>query len=94
MLGSLRFASVCSRNLGALASRGAGTRLLSEYVKTSTGITGLEVEPNYKEVLTGLYNEILEVSAGMPEHAYYRQHLEQDVKTHMEILETATDVRG
>jgi hypothetical protein len=61
-------------------------------VKTSTGIVGIEVEPNYREVLTGLYNEILEVSKGMPEHAFYRQHLEQDAKAHLAVLETATDV--
>ena len=94
MLGSLRFASVCCRNLGASGSRGAGTRLLSAYVKNSTGITGLEVVPEYKEVLTGLYNEILDVATGIPDHAFYRQHLEQDVKAHLELLETATDVRA
>jgi hypothetical protein len=53
---------------------------------------GKESGTNYREVLTGLYNEILEVSKGMPEHAFYRQHLEQDAKAHLAVLETATDV--
>ena len=92
MLGRLRFTSIC-RNFRVNALRGVGTRFLSEHVKTSTGIVGIEVEPNYREVLTGLYNEILEVSKGMPEHAFYRQHLEQDAKAHLAVLETATDVR-
>ena len=92
MIGRLRVASLYT-NFGAIASRASGTRFLSEYVKKSTGIVGVPVEPNYREVLTDLYNEILEVSKGIPEHAFYRQYLEQDVKSHLEILETATDVR-
>merc|ERR1712224_948771 len=81
------------RNIGALASRGVGTRFFSETVKKSTGIVGIDVEPNYREVLTDLYNEILDVSKGMPEHAYYRQYLEKDDNAHLEILGTTTDVR-
>lgn len=50
--------------------------LLSKF-KESTGIVGVDVVPNAREVLIGLYNETLKAVKVIPEDAVYRQSVEK-----------------
>lgn len=52
----------------------AGPLLAS--VKDSTGIVGLEVVPNAREVLISLYQQTLKAVAPIPESAQYRKTVE------------------
>lgn len=52
-----------------LASAGASA-------KTSTGLVGLAVEPQWKEKLLGLYQKTLDNAAAMPADSKYRQNVE------------------
>ena len=46
-------------------------------IKDTTGIVGLDVVPNAREVLISLYNETLKAVQVIPPEAVYRQHVEK-----------------
>lgn len=63
-----------------------GGPLLSK-VKESTGITGLQVQPNAREVLIGLYNKTLDVVQIIPETAQYRKTVEEISRHRLKVVE-------
>ncbi|CAM6095098.1 unnamed protein product [Calypogeia fissa] len=67
-----------------------GGPLLSK-VKESTGITGLRVEPNAREVLIGLYNKTLDIVQTIPETAQYRKTVEEISRHRLKVVEESKD---
>eukprot|EP01112_Ceratiomyxa_fruticulosa_P010849 TRINITY_DN2886_c0_g1_i2.p1 TRINITY_DN2886_c0_g1~~TRINITY_DN2886_c0_g1_i2.p1 ORF type:complete len:134 (-),score=25.83 TRINITY_DN2886_c0_g1_i2:113-514(-) len=65
---------------------------LAPIVKTSTGIVGLEVEPNAREILQKIYRQTLRDLKAVPETALYRKLTEELTKTRLSIVEKETDL--
>lgn len=65
------------RRLGPLLSK----------VKETTGLVGLDVVPNAREVLIGLYNETLKSVQVIPESAVYRQNVERTTRYRLSVCE-------
>eukprot|EP00899_Mesostigma_viride_P000553 jgi/Mesvir1/10499/Mv15049-RA.1 len=63
-------------------------------LKKTTGLVGLEVVPNGREVLIGIYQEILTTvkNSGIPQTAIYRQALEKLSSERLQILQEEQDV--
>ena len=60
-------------------------------VKDTTGLVGLDVVPNAREVLIGLYNETLNAVKVIPENAVYRQNVERTTRYRLSICEQERD---
>jgi len=60
-------------------------------VKEKTGLTGLQVEPNWKEILIELYEKILQDIRQMPENAFYRQMTEKQTQYQLDIVRKEDD---
>eukprot|EP00252_Welwitschia_mirabilis_P022868 TRINITY_DN630_c0_g1_i1.p1 TRINITY_DN630_c0_g1~~TRINITY_DN630_c0_g1_i1.p1 ORF type:complete len:163 (-),score=29.84 TRINITY_DN630_c0_g1_i1:201-689(-) len=60
-------------------------------VKETTGLVGLEVVPNAREVLISLYNKTLKEIQMIPEHAPYRRHVETFTKHRLKVCEEEED---
>ena len=63
-------------------------------VKLTTGITGLDVIPNAREVLIRLYEKTLVDVAVMAPEVPYRQVVEKTARHRMEIVKKHTNVGG
>ncbi len=61
-------------------------------VKKSTGIAGLDVVPNAREVLIKLYEKALTDVKVMPEHVVYRQVVEEFTSFRLQIVKRHEDV--
>jgi hypothetical protein len=61
--------------------------------KLSTGIVGLDVVPNAREVLTQLYKRTLTDVQVMPAEVFYRQSVERFTRYRMEVVAKHEDVR-
>eukprot|EP00475_Leptophrys_vorax_P004133 TRINITY_DN12466_c0_g1_i1.p1 TRINITY_DN12466_c0_g1~~TRINITY_DN12466_c0_g1_i1.p1 ORF type:complete len:138 (+),score=8.16 TRINITY_DN12466_c0_g1_i1:40-453(+) len=70
-----------SRRLGPLFAR----------VKESTGIVGLDVVPNARDVLIALYRETLDCVRVIPQEAVYRQNVEALARHRLRICEEAAE---
>ena len=68
------------------------TRLLRQMTKTSTGIVGLEVNPNARADLISLYNKTLDVVKMIPQEAAYRDAVESITKFRLSVVESTEDV--
>eukprot|EP01104_Vermistella_antarctica_P001142 TRINITY_DN11200_c0_g1_i1.p1 TRINITY_DN11200_c0_g1~~TRINITY_DN11200_c0_g1_i1.p1 ORF type:complete len:137 (-),score=24.06 TRINITY_DN11200_c0_g1_i1:236-622(-) len=55
--------------------------------KQTTGLTGVEVVPNAREVLIGLYNRTLEKLNEFPAEAGYRQAVEKTTTERLKVVE-------
>lgn len=64
--------------------------LLSK-VKESTGIVGLEVNPNAREELIGLYKLTLEKVQIIPKEAVYRQSVEKFTDFRLKVCEESKE---
>ena len=62
-------------------------------LELSTGIVGLEVVPNAREVLLKLYSRTLAEIKVVPEGVFYREHVEEFTKYRMGVVERLEDVR-
>jgi hypothetical protein len=62
-------------------------------VKLSTGVVGLDVVPNAREVLTSLYTRTLAEVQVMPETVFYRQSVEKFTRYRLDVVAKTTDVR-
>ncbi len=71
-----------------------GSRAFSAGTKISTGIVGLDVVPNAREVLTQLYARTLSDVRVMPESVFYRQSVEKFTRLRLDIVTRNTDVRS
>mmetsp|Transcript_32431 Transcript_32431/g.85120 ORF Transcript_32431/g.85120 Transcript_32431/m.85120 type:complete len:183 (-) Transcript_32431:418-966(-) len=60
--------------------------------KTSTGIVGLDVEPDAKPILLGLYAQTLTALEGVPASAEYRKVIEGYTKQRVAVLESTDDL--
>jgi hypothetical protein len=76
----------------------ATTRLASRHLcavarvtKTSTGLVGLAVDPDYHNTLVSLYEQTLKTLEGIPEGAAYRVALEATIKRNLAIVKDAPD---
>lgn len=67
---------------------------LAVSVKASTGIVGLNVVPNAREVLSKLYLETLHEVTIMPETVFYRQSVEKFTKFRLDVVTKNEDVSG
>ena len=63
-------------------------------VKASTGIVGLDVVPNAREVLSNLYLRTLHEVTIMPETVFYRQSVEKFTKFRLDVITKNEDVSG
>mmetsp|Transcript_42766 Transcript_42766/g.106465 ORF Transcript_42766/g.106465 Transcript_42766/m.106465 type:complete len:171 (+) Transcript_42766:44-556(+) len=61
-------------------------------LKSNTGIVGLEVEPNAKEILTSLYTKTLQELNKIPPTAEYRKSVEQMTKERLDIVKGTDDL--
>eukprot|EP00270_Netrium_digitus_P000695 TRINITY_DN1077_c0_g1_i1.p2 TRINITY_DN1077_c0_g1~~TRINITY_DN1077_c0_g1_i1.p2 ORF type:complete len:137 (+),score=33.95 TRINITY_DN1077_c0_g1_i1:128-538(+) len=60
-------------------------------VKETTGIVGLPVIPNAREVLLGLYQQTLKAVETIPREAVYRQNVEKLTKYRLKVCEEEED---
>lgn len=60
-------------------------------VKTTTGIVGLEVVPNAREVLIGLYTKTLAEIQSVPPDEGYRKAVESFTKNRLQICQQEDD---
>ncbi|KAI3707131.1 hypothetical protein L6452_25376 [Arctium lappa] len=60
-------------------------------VKETTGIVGLEVVPNAKEVLIGLYDKALKEIQRVPEDERYRKAIESFTRHCLKVCEEEDD---
>uniref|UniRef100_A0A0C9S3A1 TSA: Wollemia nobilis Ref_Wollemi_Transcript_15414_792 transcribed RNA sequence n=1 Tax=Wollemia nobilis TaxID=56998 RepID=A0A0C9S3A1_9CONI len=60
-------------------------------VKESTGIVGLEVVPNSREVLISLYNKTLKEVQIIPPNASYRKHVEAFTHHRLKVCQEEED---
>ncbi|CAI5470392.1 unnamed protein product [Closterium sp. Yama58-4] len=70
-----------SRRLGALFAQ----------AKESTGIVGLDVVPNARQVLIGLYNQTLSAVQVIPQEVVYRQNVEALTRHRLAVCEEEQD---
>ena len=66
-------------------------RPLMAKVKETTGIVGLEVVPNAKEVLVSLYTKTLEEIKAVPEDEGYRKAVESFTSQRLQICKEEDD---
>ncbi|KOO31665.1 putative NADH dehydrogenase [Chrysochromulina tobinii] len=81
--------------LARIATRVAARQLppaLFVRQKTTTGIVGLEVVPDAKPVLLGLYAKTLSMLEGVPAEAQYRKVVTDYTKARMAVLESTDDI--
>lgn len=60
-------------------------------VKETTGIVGLDVVPNARQVLIGLYSKTLKEIQAVPEDEGYRKAVESFTRHRLEICQEETD---
>lgn len=68
------------------------THAIPPYPKQATGIVGLSVQPDWRNILTRLYNEQLAELEGIPADNEYRKSVENVCRIRLEILEREADV--
>jgi NADH dehydrogenase (ubiquinone) 1 alpha subcomplex subunit 5 len=66
-------------------------RPLLAKVKETTGIVGLEVEPNARELLIGLYTKTLKEIQAVPEDEGYRKAVESFTKHRLNVCQEEQD---
>ena len=64
-----------------------GSTSIAAQLKTTTGLVGLDVEPQWKEKLTALYEQTLEDAKALPEDSKYRQNVEAISKFRMKVVQ-------
>lgn len=62
--------------------------LLASASKGSTGIVGLDVVPNAREVLISLYQQTLQAVKPIPESAQYRKSVEALTQHRLKVIPT------
>ncbi|KAK4838284.1 hypothetical protein QYF36_012597 [Acer negundo] len=67
-------------------------RPLMAKVKETTGIVGLEVVPNAREVLINLYNKTLNEIKAVPEDEGYRKAVESFTRHRLEVCQKEEDL--
>lgn len=75
----------------SLLARAAGAPAFRR-LKVNTGISGLEVEPQAKAVLTSLYSKTLAEITKIPESAEYRKAVEKMTKERLEVVNGTDDI--
>ncbi|KAK3008260.1 hypothetical protein RJ639_014946, partial [Escallonia herrerae] len=68
--------------------------MLSARVKETTGIVGLEVVPNAREVLIGLYSRTLKEIQAVPEDEGYRKAVESFTRHRLKVCQEEQDWEG
>ncbi|KAK3037245.1 hypothetical protein RJ639_030138 [Escallonia herrerae] len=68
--------------------------MLSARVKETTGIVGLEVVPNAREVLIGLYGRTLKEIQAVPEDEGYRKAVESFTRHRLKVCQEEQDWEG
>lgn len=66
----------------------------SPAAELSTGIVGLDVVPNAREVLMALYARTLEEIKIIPEGVPYREQVEKFTKYRLKVVQDNEDVRA
>jgi NADH dehydrogenase (ubiquinone) 1 alpha subcomplex subunit 5 len=74
-----------------LSSRGGAPR---SFAKTSTGIVGLEVVPNGREVLMALSEKLIGMVGTLPESAHYRRNVEAVYRGRLDACRANTEVEA
>mmetsp|Transcript_20134 Transcript_20134/g.27877 ORF Transcript_20134/g.27877 Transcript_20134/m.27877 type:complete len:146 (+) Transcript_20134:128-565(+) len=64
------------------------------HVKVSTGLVGLDVEPNAREILIGLYERTLGEIQAVPADAGYRQVVEEFTNYRLQVCKDNTDLQA
>ncbi|XP_052093159.1 NADH dehydrogenase [ubiquinone] 1 alpha subcomplex subunit 5-like [Mytilus californianus] len=65
---------------------------MAGYLKKSTGLTGLAVDPLSARKLGIIYKDILKICGAMPQSYSYRQHTEQLVKDRLNVVQAESDM--
>ena len=68
------------------------THAIPPYPKQATGLVGLSVQPDWRNMLTRLYNAQLSELEGIPADNEYRKSVENVCRIRLEILEREADV--
>ncbi|EGG13989.1 NADH dehydrogenase [Cavenderia fasciculata] len=66
--------------------------MASVFIKKSTGLTGLAVEPRARQILSDLYCKTLKELQKIPATAGYRQRMEELTKFRFNVVESETDI--
>jgi NADH dehydrogenase (ubiquinone) 1 alpha subcomplex subunit 5 len=74
-----------------LSARGGAPR---QFAKTSTGIVGLEVVPNGREVLMALSEKLIGMVGTLPESAHYRRNVEAVYRGRLDACRAHTEVEA
>ena len=82
------------RALGRATATARPALFVSARSKTSTGLVGLEVEPDAKPVLLGLYAKTLAALESVPKDAEYRKAMEGLAKSRVSVLESTDDLKA
>ena len=77
---------------GVLRQLGGKLGSNSVAVKASTGLVGLDVVPNAREVLIELYQRTLSDVKIMPETVFYRQSVEKFTNFRLDVVRKTNDV--
>ncbi|EFA76373.1 NADH dehydrogenase [Heterostelium album PN500] len=65
---------------------------MSQFIKKSTGITGLAVQPHARRILADLYQKTLKELQRIPPTAFYRQKMEEITKFRYDVIQKETDI--
>eukprot|EP01133_Synstelium_polycarpum_P015079 gene15079-17852_t len=66
---------------------------MATFIKKSTGLTGLAVQPHARRMLSDLYQTTLKELKRIPPTAFYRQKMEEITKFRYEVVQNETDIR-
>ena len=92
-LNAKKFAArVRSRSMLRRATTRLAPALWARSIKSSTGVVGLEVEPNAKPILVGLYTETLAAIQPIPVASEYRKYVEGLTKERLAVVESTDDL--
>ncbi|KAJ3683029.1 hypothetical protein LUZ60_013256 [Juncus effusus] len=77
--------------LRSILRGGMGSLSMAARIKETTGIVGLDVVPNAREVLIGLYSRTLKEIEAVPEDEGYRKAVESFTKHRLQICQQEDD---
>lgn len=89
-----RAARLSSARLAATASPALRPLVVSSRAKTTTGIVGLEVEPDAKAILVDLYAQTLSALESVPKEASYRSSVAATTTERLAIVKGLSDLEA
>ncbi|EGC37887.1 hypothetical protein DICPUDRAFT_29534 [Dictyostelium purpureum] len=66
--------------------------MIGQLIKKSTGITGLKVQPQARQILSELYNQTLTKLQIIPTESAYRRDIESMTRFRLNVVQKETDI--